>query len=487
MEIKLQGSQNYFYAVLKEVPIQRNGEVRLLPIILLCRDGSTPQVLKEAIDYTWQLSNQTSTATLRKRLASLTQLMNFIGSYFSQYSSCDEHFEDFILHFVGTRITGTLDEENRCRYGNLNWNHVTPNTARMDLVYVLSFFDYCAERTGELSVLDNIRIVTKGAAFTKLLEAEEQKGRDFLIHLQNSRDFWRRLRGEEKTKLPPIAPRVMNKPKTFKLTPSAEEVNKIIGATSNPVYKAIFILAAFGGMRISEILNLWVCDVLDGNEYLHFFSEPVGDPNRDCLVLRCHPVHSEYCGKLNDFRQKRADFLSSIFDLVPRQKLSSQDRLYSGWKGTISTGDGGVHPVYWIDPNAAHVFRDCYGAILKYQQKLKAKVRHPYLFINIADRSGKYNGQPTTISGVQNAFEAACKRCGLQSRRNRLSIHSLRHFYKWYAAEVLKLEPHLIQVMLGHLSIYSQEEYGHRMSEIGEVLSNGIQNIKGSVLVDEKH
>lgn len=470
--------------MMREVPVQRNNEVRLLPVVFICRRGQSPQVFKAAVEFVWLESNKISSSTLRIEIAAVTRLLNFVSAYFYMYPFRKEHFEDFVTHFVSTRVTGTLDEDMRCRYGSLNWRKVVPQTARMELLYILKFMDFCAERSGEFSVSGLFRVKLDKTTFAKQKEMKDESANDFLAHLIGSREYWKKIRGEEETRLPDITPKVLKKPKSYARTPSVAEVVAIIRATPNPVYKAIFILAAFGGLRISEIVNLWVCDVMPGDYYSKFFSDPLAEGIGECMVLRCHPVHSTYCGKINEFGISRAEFLRTLFDLKPRPLLSSQDRLYAGWKGTISTGAGLVHPVFWTDPEAPQLFHDCYQSILKVNRHIEADKRHPYLFINIADRSIRSLGLPTTIESAQRAFHRSCARTDLTYGLEGLTIHGLRHFYKWYATDQLKIKPHHVQIMMGHESVRSQDDYGVRVSEIGERVLEARRTLQGSAAHD---
>ncbi len=430
-------------------------------------------------------SNKRSSSTVRIQIGAVARFLNFVSAYFCMYPFRSEHFEDFLTHFVSTRITGTLDDDKRCRYGSLNWNKVVPQTARMELLYILKFMDFCAERSGEFRISDRFRVKLDASSFEKQKAMKDESERDFLVHLQGSREYWKRIRGEEESRLPDITPRVLKKPKSYSRTPSIAEVSAIIGATPNPIYKGIFILGAFGGLRISEIVNLWACDVLPGDYYPKFFSDSLAEGFGECMVLRCHPIYSKYCGNFSGPETTRQEFLKTSFDLQPRSLLSSQDRLYAGWKGTISTSSHlSAHPVFWLDPKASELFHDCYDRILKYIRYTEADIRHPYLFINIADRSGRSIGNPTTIESAQRAFHRACTRAGLPYGEKGLTIHGLRHFYKWYATDLLKIEPHHVQIMMGHESVRSQDEYGVRVSEIGEHVSEARKTMTGSALHD---
>lgn len=70
------------------------------------------------------------------------------------------------------------------------------------------------------------------------------------------------------------------------------DVEKLILSTKSDTQKMAFILAAFGGARASEILQLWICDIEDGRRRPLYF--PFDGPSDSPLVLLADPVHSRH-------------------------------------------------------------------------------------------------------------------------------------------------------------------------------------------------
>jgi hypothetical protein len=118
------------------------------------------------------------------------------------------------------------------------------------------------------------------------------------------------------------------------------------------MFRSLWLMAAFGGPRISEQLNFWQADVLPPSSYPDLFggTQPFTQP---VLVVRAHPEHSTYCGVLGDLRETRKVHLMRLYGRRPRSSLPTKDPDYAGWKGTLATGAGLTHPVFWIDQKAA--------------------------------------------------------------------------------------------------------------------------------------
>ena len=65
-----------------------------------------------------------------------------------------------------------------------------------------------------------------------------------------------------------------------------------------------------------------------------------------------------------------------------------------------------------------------------------------------------------TMPTVNKAWERACERVGFTPYRAGRHKHGLRDFYKEYAQKVLGLSPVEIRIMMHHIDIESQEDYG---------------------------
>lgn len=46
----------------------------------------------------------------------------------------------------------------------------------------------------------------------------------------------------------------------------------------------------------------------------------------------------------------------------------------------------------------------------------------------------------------------------------------MRHYYKWYARHELGLDEETVQLMLRHVSVASQRQYGKRATDVGDAM-----------------
>jgi hypothetical protein len=208
--------------------------------------------------------------------------------------------------------------------------------------------------------------------------------------------------------------------------------------------KLLFGLLAFGGRRISEMLHLFLCDV-----------ETRGPALR--VVLQ-HPSQSPMkwkCAAGTVVKGTRREYLRSTFSLLPRTEHGAQGSAV-GWKGLKFDAEASMSSeLYFI--------REIEGYLLTlhraYMHEVRSKVPrlpHPYYFVGL-------NGKPLTIAAVEKQFRLACRRL---EKKYRISlegygIHSLRHYYGFYCADVLKADLLFIQKWMGHVDPSSTAVYTH--------------------------
>ena len=94
-----------------------------------------------------------------------------------------------------------------------------------------------------------------------------------------------------------------------------------------------------------------------------------------------------------------------------------------------------------------------------YLHEVRSKVPrrpHPYYFVAL-------DGEPLTIRAVEKQFSLACRRlekkCGVSLEG--YGPHSLRHYYGFYCADVLRADLLLIQKWMGHAQPSSTAVYAH--------------------------
>jgi hypothetical protein len=301
-----------------------------------------------------------------------------------------------------------------------------------------------------------------------MMRLEASSERDFFAHLGAARDYWSSLYGERQLEIPHVIRKPNGGRGVQRVVMDEAEVWTLIDNELNPVYKSLWLMGAFGGIRISEQLNLWQCDVLPASARRHFFDF---EDDATILVLRADPTESGYLGDTGRREVSRRRHLMDTYGMFPRPLYPTHHPLRAGWKGTrYSNTDFLVHPMYWINLQAAAMFAECAQEIRSFHRHHETSKRHPFYYANIADPTGEHRGQPTKMSNVQDAWIRACKRCHLFPHRWGRNIHGLRHFYKYVAAEIYGLSPDNIQVMMGHASVESQNAYGRALRETNRVL-----------------
>lgn len=220
-------------------------------------------------------------------------------------------------------------------------------------------------------------------------------------------------------------------------------VQELIDLTKNKRDKLIFALLAYGGRRASELLHQFLEDFKARGEEAH-------------VELR-HPElavveWTNIAGKR--IRGQRREYLMSVFGRLPR---TMHGRLASaaGWKG-IKFDDGvDTSEMYWIRDAGAYIL-DLHRDYLYNVRAKQPQRRHPYYFTD-------ENGEPLTMRVLRNQFRLACRRV---ERKYRVALggygpHSLRHFYGFYCADVLKEPLLMIQKYMGHMHPSSTAVYSH--------------------------
>jgi hypothetical protein len=255
-----------------------------------------------------------------------------------------------------------------------------------------------------------------------------------------------------------------------------EEIDLIIDGERNPVFKALWIELAYGGVRISEALNHWLIDVMPPS-LATWFGVPDLSRQQVPFVLVAHPSKSRFTGELGRSHETRADALTRRYGLTSRNQLDSKDPLYAGWKGMAYLTDW-ENAVFWLDHDRARQFFDLVVEIRELHRLHRVPKRHPYLYVNGVHP--KYIGAPLRYGNAADAFERACRRVGLTPHQSRRSIHGCRHFFKTYARNVLGLKREHVQILMRHRSLESQEDYGREASDMNKALMEAFERRKGS-------
>ncbi|UNP30738.1 hypothetical protein [Lysobacter gummosus] len=184
------------------------------------------------------------------------------------------HLVSSIAHLVRYYISEkrpTLDEQGLRRLlesyilkrakgdPDLGWVPMSRKALEIEVRNIGAYSDFCERAYGYLPILGSQTVPlpapTKDQrSFWRLMACNE---RDFFSHLAI-----RRGPKQERIRIPR---RTSSRGGADGFAGMTEEFAwNLIQAEKNPTFKAIWLLAFFGGPRLSELLNLWACDVLPG-------------------------------------------------------------------------------------------------------------------------------------------------------------------------------------------------------------------------------
>ena len=228
--------------------------------------------------------------------------------------------------------------------------------------------------------------------------------------------------------------------------------------------KLVAMLCAFGGLRCSETLHLWVSDI--------DFAD--GGP----VVFIHHPA----AGKLSmedGASITRGDRLMLKYGMLPRNL--DPGRHHAGWKG-VTLGPDGWSKLHWRwTDRQRHMFvatLDRYLAEERPRLMRKRRRRglpdHPFLLVSAGSANreddvsdqGDVAGDPYTMVALHSGWRRAIRRLATRTGDASLTvakvlgttIHGLRHAYLGALADE-RVDPLVIAACARHRSVLSQAAY----------------------------
>lgn len=202
--------------------------------------------------------------------------------------------------------------------------------------------------------------------------------------------------------------------------------------TYNVRDQLILLLDAWGGLRHSEPLHLWVQDVVE---------EP-GKPGHALVVLN-HPseamVEYPYLVRDQKKRASREIALMDLYGLKPRHSVK-RSAYHVGWKG-MDLNENHQAFVYWLDDTAASLFWTLYLGYLRYirtpimaQRLSRGGYNHPFLFVSEVDPRGGHTegmiGDPYSSKAHGRNQQAAVERIRLPyGKSHGTTTQGMRHLY----------------------------------------------------------
>jgi integrase len=456
------------FAVVRALPVRGPEGSKRLPFLFIESIDGAVSWHREALVYA-------NASVVAYDLASIERDVEIIGRFYDffrvfwQRGALPEDALDYLVYaYLVWRHNGTI-AEGASRFGGLRWKPLAVEALRSEFKALVRYFRFSSRTWGHVSLGEAQRALgVDGTPLRRMTAAVALGERDFLVHLAASREYWARHFGIE-ILMPPVATAARGgEGASLRAVMPEEEVWELIESERNPVYRALWLVGGFGGIRISEQLNAWQVDVLPGSYRRLAFAYEGGD---DILFLRADPVRSRYIGDIGKPGPTRRQFLQEQYGMLPRKELGRSHPLYAGWKGTMYiNGALLLSEVFWLNGRAARMFADCAGEIREFHRLHQTSKRHPFFYVNIADPTGEFRGDILKISNVESAWDRACLRCGLEPHRWGRSIHGLRHFYK-ALAKSLGISRDELQIMMGHKRAESQDDYGRTGREVAARLA----------------
>jgi hypothetical protein len=248
---------------------------------------------------------------------------------------------------------------------------------------------------------------------------------------------------------------------------SIEEIDALIDLEKNFMFKALWILLAYQGPRISEGLNMFACDVIDPDLAKELFLADFDGP----VTIFADPRKSRFLGLSDPTRsiQTRSVYLDTTYGLQPRPDYGGKS-MRAGWKGmSVFNAHYLITHGTWTCQKRAAQFADLLDEIRALHADVGTDRLHPYLFVNAVN--AEHLGEPLKMSNVKKAFDRACARAGIEPHSLGASLHGFRHYYAWYAKHVLQLDEETIQRMLRQKSPLSQRTYGKRAADTQDAMN----------------
>jgi len=250
---------------------------------------------------------------------------------------------------------------------------------------------------------------------------------------------------------------------------------KGIGGATDPRVamrdQLLILLMHYGGLRASDAMNLWVCDV---------FEDPL-DNNLDSNIPKKSLVriyHEEYGKAPDNWKGRngsstRESYLKENYALTPRNKLVGTSRV--GFKGRAFDHKDHYIQVQWFPIDAGRLFMVLWHDYLKYRASVDC--HHPFAFINFHP---KYKGKPYKLGAFLDNYEMALKRIDLEPNKSLgLDRHGHRHSYGRRLRKA-SVHPLIIKRCMHHRDLESQVIYTNAsQGEVNDALNKANLQISG--------
>jgi integrase len=382
-----------------------------------------------------------------KSAQSILLLLNFTEAKEGHFKNPPKMFQAF----SDALYEGTLDE-NGDDPSELRWKSHSTKTANILIWHVEQYSDWLYRVTDEKSTLLNpYRTATKQERISNMAAWHHKESRSFLRHTadhegakehsKKAREMARR-KGHHHSAEPisvfdnNIAQELILKG-FWRNSPKPEALNQL-----NLRNVLITMLLHYTGVRVSEPFHIFIDDI---------YEDPLL-PNSAFIMVN-HPIHGaapEHWCKSDKSRKddNRQDYLMQKFGMEDR-KTSTDKNYHSGWKSGMFSS----FPLYFFPSEAGVLWWRLWKLYLNTGQRVSNENnRHPFAFTN------QY-GAPASLEGFKKAHRNALNKLGYESSKAYgTNPHAHRH---WIGTLLHKLgvDPKIVQKVLHHSSLESQESY----------------------------
>lgn len=428
-----------------------------LPTLIVDGPDGTARVVPEVVAFMQAMVTRGESLDKLRGIATILALLHDYMVATRAWEPIPPHdLPDVIGGFIRLRRTG-----GGVRPGGDPWIPVKRQTVDRDRHYIRLFSEFCAERYGHFPVvpLGECSFGKDGEGYRGVMRRLSRERGMLLAHVAGSRPATVPLVG--------LSERTVRRRSSARAHMPKSLIEDLIQATPSLTQRMAFVQATFGGQRISEILNLWRCDVLPGRLRPVLFPDDVATDVP--LVVLAHPSQSRYVGDSRPGTADRLQHLARAYSLKPRNLLEGEP-MEAGWKGMLMDNEDLLaSQVFWVDRAWARIFHEMFQQLRdRVLPTVPDAVRrgHPYLIVNDAPGRVEF-GQPMKMSNIRKAFDRALGRLGVDAERYHQGVHGLRHAYK-AMLEGLGMSPEEVRKAMHHVSVGSQKSYGETTARLNE-------------------
>lgn len=476
----------------REITVHIQGPKGLIAIpLVLLGDGQPGYVINQWIYYL--VDGGMGPSNLKLHVRALEHLYALTMARFLQGGFNESAQKGLIASFIDAKRYGTdkyctTDKPHLQYLKNLglNWKKTPLDETIGRYVRVINAFDRWQE-----TFHGSQRINPSEKEFMCVWEIyqdfKHKKKWDPLVHLHPARTH-KKEKYQIQVMLPFEHRRKLNKNHKMKKSFPIAHLLKLIDCANNPRDELLLLLMAGGGLRKSEPLHLFRTDIEQQTEWGEL-SVRLADPESGMTEWMDISKIIQQGSRTTYFemncRNEHLPCTHLLHNLRPRCTYGNKDTLFVGFKGMTFGESGGanvfgndflgrhydVNYLWWLDPRigarAQHVYETYRNECLLRDWNKKEVMpsgwldrKHPWLFINLTPEN---YGEPLSYGALEslwrNLLERLVTRHGVDLRGKKLGMHSLRHFYGWYCASVLKLDLTVTKMMMHHGSVESTQVY----------------------------